>query len=48
MYKIAFGNEYTESRMLTAIELDATLEMLRDVFDDRVYIMSITASPVSS
>jgi hypothetical protein len=44
MYKIAIGNEYTESRPLTAAELDGALEFLRDVFDDQVFIMAITAT----
>ena len=41
-YKLTVGNEYIESRLLTAAELNTTIEALRDAFDDRLYIMSIT------
>jgi hypothetical protein len=37
-YKIMMGNEYITSRYLTATELDSTLNMLSDVFEDRVYV----------
>lgn len=45
MYRIAIGNDFTQSRPLTAVEMDAALEMLSDVFGDRLYVAQIESQP---